>query len=48
MTDDQDLQLRVPPDRIISLGDQLWFSFLAEKLHFFDPETDAAIFPQHS
>jgi multiple sugar transport system ATP-binding protein len=42
-TDGQQLQLRVPPDRYISPGDQLWFSFMPDKLHFFDPETDLAI-----
>lgn len=45
-TDGQTLQVRVPPDRFISLGEQLWLSLVAEKLHFFDPETDLAIFPQ--
>jgi multiple sugar transport system ATP-binding protein len=43
-TDGQTLQVRVPPDRFISLGEQLWLSFVPEKLHFFDPETDLAIF----
>ncbi|MEA5575276.1 ABC transporter ATP-binding protein [Anabaena sp. UHCC 0451] len=44
--DGQTLQVRVPPDRFISLGEQLWLSLVSEKLHFFDPETDLAIFPQ--
>ncbi|MBE9238607.1 ABC transporter ATP-binding protein [Anabaena aphanizomenioides LEGE 00250] len=45
-TDGQTLQVRVPPDRFISLGEQLWLSLVSEKLHFFDPETDLAIFPK--
>ncbi|TAF06423.1 MAG: ABC transporter ATP-binding protein [Nostocales cyanobacterium] len=45
-TDGQTLQVRVPPDRFISLDEQLWLSLVAEKLHFFDPETQLAIFPK--
>jgi multiple sugar transport system ATP-binding protein len=44
-TDGQALQVRVPPDRVINLGEQLWLSFIPEKLHFFDPETELALFP---
>ncbi len=39
------LQVRVPPERTINVGEQLWLSLTAEKLHFFDPETELAIFP---
>ncbi|QYX33726.1 ABC transporter ATP-binding protein [Sphaerospermopsis torques-reginae] len=46
-TDGQTLQVRVPPDRFISFGEQLWLSLVSEKLHFFDPETDLAIFPNN-
>ncbi|MGM3308154.1 ABC transporter ATP-binding protein [Anabaena sp. WFMT] len=42
----QALQVRVPPDRIINIGEQLWLSLLPDKLHFFDPETELAIFPK--
>jgi multiple sugar transport system ATP-binding protein len=45
--DGQPLQVRVPPDRCISLGESLWFSLMPEKLHFFDPETEIAIFPKN-
>ncbi|MBD2292519.1 ABC transporter ATP-binding protein [Anabaena sphaerica FACHB-251] len=45
-TDGQALQVRIPPDRFISLGEQLWLSLVPEKLHFFDPETELAIFPK--
>lgn len=37
------LQLRVPPDRNIRVGEQLWLSLTPEKLHFFDPDTEEAI-----
>ncbi|RAM49165.1 MAG: sugar ABC transporter ATP-binding protein [Hapalosiphonaceae cyanobacterium JJU2] len=39
------LQVRVPPERIVNVGEQLWLSLTPEKLHFFDPETELAIFP---
>ncbi len=43
--DGQPLQVRVPPDRFITIGEQLWLSFVPDKLHFFDPKTELAIFP---
>jgi multiple sugar transport system ATP-binding protein len=42
----QSLQVRIPPDKIVRLGEQIWLSLVPEKLHFFDPETQLAIFPQ--
>jgi multiple sugar transport system ATP-binding protein len=39
------LQVRIPPDRVVRVGEQLWLSLTPEKMHFFDPETDLAIFP---
>ncbi|BAZ86335.1 ABC transporter ATP-binding protein [Dolichospermum compactum] len=42
--DGQTLQVRVPPDRFITIGEQLWLSLTPEKLHFFDPKTELAIF----
>ncbi|MDZ8139105.1 MAG: ABC transporter ATP-binding protein [Nostoc sp. DedQUE04] len=39
------LQVRIPPDRFVQLGEQLWLSLTPEKIHFFDPETELAIFP---
>ncbi|OHY42358.1 sugar ABC transporter ATP-binding protein [Cylindrospermopsis raciborskii CS-508] len=40
----QILQVRVPSDRLINTGDQIWLSPIVEKMHFFDPETELAIF----
>lgn len=37
------LQVRTTPDRVVSIGDQLWLSLTPEKLHFFDPDTGMAI-----
>ncbi|KYC41703.1 sugar ABC transporter ATP-binding protein [Scytonema hofmannii PCC 7110] len=39
-----ELQVRVPSDRLIRFGEQLWLSLTPEKIHFFDPETEQAIF----
>ncbi len=41
-------QVRIPPDRIVRIGEQLWLSLTPEKIHFFDPETEQAIFPRSS
>ncbi|MEH2379207.1 MAG: ABC transporter ATP-binding protein [Nostoc sp.] len=38
------LQVRIPPDRFVQPGEQLWLSLTLEKIHFFDPETELAIF----
>ncbi|HLO86686.1 MAG TPA: ABC transporter ATP-binding protein [Nostocaceae cyanobacterium] len=42
----ESLQVRIPSDRLIKMGEQVWLSLTPEKLHFFDPETDLAIFPK--
>ncbi|WP_066424493.1 ABC transporter ATP-binding protein [Anabaena sp. 4-3] len=39
------LQVRVPPEKLVSIGEQLWLSLTPDKLHFFDPDTELAIFP---
>ncbi|MDJ0674636.1 MAG: ABC transporter ATP-binding protein [Calothrix sp. MO_167.B42] len=44
----QTLQVRIPPDKLVRLGEQLWFSLTPEKIHFFDPDTELAIFPKTS
>ncbi|MBD2215173.1 ABC transporter ATP-binding protein [Nostoc linckia FACHB-104] len=41
------LQVRVPSERLVSVGDQLWLSLIPDKIHFFDPETDLAVFASH-
>ncbi len=43
---DNFLQVRIPADRFVRTGEQLWLSFSSEKIHFFDPETELAIFPE--
>lgn len=40
------LQVRVPPDKLVRSGEQLWLSLVVDKIHFFDPETELAIFPK--
>lgn len=39
------LQVRIPPDRFVHIGEQLWLSLAPDKLHFFAPETGLAIWP---
>jgi multiple sugar transport system ATP-binding protein len=38
------LQVRVPPERLVHVGEQLWLSLTPDKIHFFDPDTNLAIF----
>ncbi|MCJ8279528.1 MAG: ABC transporter ATP-binding protein [Rivularia sp. ALOHA_DT_140] len=40
-----DLQVRVPPEKLVKTGEKVWLSLNPEKIHFFDPETELAIFP---
>lgn len=42
------LQVRIPPDRLVRLGEQLWLSLSPEKIHFFDPQTELAIYPKNT
>jgi len=37
------LQVRVPPDQVVQIGEQLWLSIAADKIHLFDPQTGMAI-----
>jgi multiple sugar transport system ATP-binding protein len=45
---DASLQVRIPPDRIVKMGEQIWLSLTPEKLHFFDQDTEIAIYPKTS
>lgn len=40
-----EVQVRVPSDRFLNVGEQLWLSLTPEKIHFFDPQTELAVFP---
>ncbi|BAZ41793.1 ABC transporter-related protein [Calothrix sp. NIES-4101] len=42
------LQVRIPPDKNIKIGEKMWLSITPEKIHFFDPETELAIYPKTS
>jgi multiple sugar transport system ATP-binding protein len=41
------LQARIEPDRAIRLGEELWLSISADKIHFFDQATGQAIVPMN-
>jgi len=40
------LQVRIPPDRVVRAGEQLWLSLAPDKIYFFDSKTALAIWPQ--
>lgn len=42
----ESIQVRIPSERPLRLGEQIWLSLNQDKLHFFDPDTEAAIFPR--
>lgn len=39
------LQVRVPPDRVVRVGEQIWLSMAVDKIYLFDPKTGMAIRP---
>ncbi len=42
---DNYLQVRIQSDRLVRFGEELWLSLTPDKIHFFDPSTELAIFP---
>ncbi len=36
-------QVRVAPDRLVKIGEEVWLSVAIDKLHLFDPETTLAV-----
>ncbi|MEG4808832.1 ATP-binding cassette domain-containing protein [Microcoleus sp. F8-D3] len=40
------MQVRVPPERSILVGEELWLAIAHDKIHLFDPDTELAIFPR--
>ena len=39
------LQVRIAPDQAVGVGQQLWLSLAADKIHLFEPETGLALSP---
>ena len=37
------LQVRIPPDQVVKIGDALWLSIAVDKIHLFDPQSGLAI-----
>ncbi|TVQ11001.1 MAG: ABC transporter ATP-binding protein [Leptolyngbya sp. DLM2.Bin27] len=37
------LLAKVPPDEIVRIGDEVWLAVAPEKVHLFDPESDATL-----
>ncbi|MBE9121120.1 ATP-binding cassette domain-containing protein [Tychonema sp. LEGE 07199] len=40
------MQVRVPPERSVRVGEELWLAVAHDKIHLFDPDTELAIFPR--
>ncbi|MFM8295564.1 MAG: ABC transporter ATP-binding protein, partial [Microcystaceae cyanobacterium] len=40
---EQSLQIRIPPNRSVKLGDTLWLAIALDKIHLFDAKTEQAI-----
>ncbi|MCP2731138.1 ABC transporter ATP-binding protein [Symplocastrum sp. BBK-W-15] len=43
MEDSSPLQVRIPPDQPVKIGEKIWLSIAAEKIHLFDPQTGKSI-----
>jgi multiple sugar transport system ATP-binding protein len=41
----QKIQVRISPDRTVKIGDKIWLGIALDKVHFFEPDTGLAIFP---
>lgn len=41
----QKIQVRISPDRAVRIGDKIWLAIALDKVHFFEPDTGLAIFP---
>lgn len=39
-----ELLVRIPSERFVRVGEQVWLSMNLDKIHFFDPETEMAIY----
>ena len=37
------LQVRIPPDQFVRIGERIWLSITVDKIHLFDPQTGLAI-----
>lgn len=37
------LQVRIPPDQVVKIGDALWLSIAVDKIHLFDPQSGLAL-----
>jgi multiple sugar transport system ATP-binding protein len=42
---DLTIQVRVPADQIVSIGQEVWLALTPDKIHLFDPQTTLALIP---
>ena len=40
---DLSLQIKIPPDQAVALGDEVWLAIAADKIHLFDSETEQSL-----
>ena len=40
------LQVRIPAETELTIGEKIWLTLIPEKIHLFDPKTDLAILPR--
>lgn len=43
MEDSSPLQVRIPPEQPVKIGEKIWLSIAVEKIHLFDPKTGNSI-----
>lgn len=43
LDDKSTLQVRIPPDQVVKIGEKIWLSLTADKIHLFDPQTGKTI-----
>ncbi len=43
MGEESNLQVRIPPDQRVHIGDQIWLAIAVDKIHLFDPQSGMAI-----
>jgi multiple sugar transport system ATP-binding protein len=42
-TDSLSLTVKIPPDQVVNLGDEVWIAIAPEKAHLFDPATNQSL-----
>lgn len=43
LAEESTLQVRVPPEQLVQIGDRIWLAIALDKIHLFDPQTGTTI-----